>query len=275
VNLFVLPFPALDPVALQLGPFQIRWYALAYIVGIFFAWWYAKRIAANDRLWSPLASPVKPAAIDDLVLWATLGVVVGGRAGYVLFYDLPVYLDDPLSIFRVWQGGMSFHGGFAGVILATALFARSRGIPVWTLIDVVAPGVPIGLFFGRIANFINGELWGNVTSVPWAMVFPNAGPLPRHPSQIYEAALEGVILFLLIRIFTHGRHKLPQRGFVSGVFCAGYGASRVIVEFFRQPDVQLGYLLGPVTMGMLLSLPMVLFGLGLILWSRRNRPQPA
>ena len=172
MTLFVLPFPAIDPIIVAYGPFAIRWYALSYIAGILVGWWYAKRLVANQRLWTPAAAPLKPIDIDDLIVWATLGIILGGRTGYVLFYDLARFFQNPLEIFAVWNGGMSFHGGFLGTILAMVLFARSRRIPVWSLIDVVAAAVPFGLFFGRLANFINGELFGRATDVPWAMVFP-------------------------------------------------------------------------------------------------------
>jgi phosphatidylglycerol---prolipoprotein diacylglyceryl transferase len=270
MTLFVLPFPSIDPVLIEIGPFAIRWYALSYIAGILVGWWYAKRLAGNQRLWAPASPPLKPADIDDFVVWGALGIILGGRTGYVLFYDLPRFLANPLEIFAVWQGGMSFHGGFLGTILAMALFARHRGIPPWCLIDVIAASVPFGLFFGRIANFINGELFGRVTDVPWAMVFPLGGPEPRHPSQLYEAALEGVVFFLLLRLFTHHFRRLPYPSFVSGVFCVGYGAARVLVEFFREPDVQIGYLAGGLTMGMLLSLPMIAYGTFLMVRASRR-----
>ena len=270
--MFALPFPALNPVAVQIGPFAFRWYALAYIVGILLGWWYAKRLAANPRLWGPAGAPFAPRAIDDFVVWGTLGVVLGGRVGYVLFYDLPRFAADPLSIFAIWEGGMSFHGGFLGVVLALLIFSRVEKLPFWSLIDVVAAVVPFGLFFGRIANFVNGELWGRVTEIPWAFVFPAAGPEPRHPSQLYEAALEGLAFFLILRFLTHGQRRLTQPGFVSGAFAAWYGFSRVVVEFFREPDIQIGYLAGPLTLGMLLSLPMILVGIGLMVWAARRTP---
>ena len=273
--LLALPFPPIDPVLINIGPLAIRWYALAYIAGIFFAWWYAKRLARNAGLWGGAGAPMTVTDLDDFVAWAAVGVVVGGRVGYVLFYDLAHYIAAPADILAVWHGGMSFHGGFLGMILAMTLFARSRAIPVWSLIDVVATGVPVGL--GRLANFINGELWGRVTDVPWGVLFPTApdgGDLPRHPSQLYEAALEGVVLFVVLRIATHRYHKLATRGFVSGVFCCGYGVARTIAEFFREPDIQIGYLAGGLTMGMLLSIPMIFFGIGLMIWSAR-RPAAA
>jgi phosphatidylglycerol:prolipoprotein diacylglycerol transferase len=275
LELLALPFPAIDPVIVTIGPLAIRWYALAYIAGIFLAWWYARQLVRTPALWGPNGAPMKGGDLDDFVVWAALGVVVGGRLGYILFYDLPHYIADPGDILAVWHGGMSFHGGFLGMMLAMTLFARARSIPAWSLIDVVATGVPFGLFFGRIANFINGELWGRPSDVPWAIVFPGGGDLPRHPSQLYEAALEGVLLFLALRIATHRYHKLVTRGFVSGVFCTGYGLARVISEFFREPDIQIGYLAGGLTLGMLLSLPMILFGIGLIVWSSRREAAAA
>jgi phosphatidylglycerol:prolipoprotein diacylglycerol transferase len=272
--LLALPFPAIDPVLIHIGPFAIRWYALAYIVGIFVGWWYAKRLVANAALWGPMGSPMKPADIDDFVVWAAIGIVGGGRLGYVLFYDLPAFAANPIAIFEVWHGGMSFHGGFLGTIVAMLLFAYFRRIPVWSLFDVIAPSVTFGLFFGRLANFVNGELWGRVTDVPWAIVFPDAGPEPRHPSQLYEAALEGLVLFVVLRILTHRYHKLATPGFVSGAFMAGYGVARTLVEFFREPDIQIGYLAGGLTMGMLLSVPMIVAGVGIMIWASR-RPAPA
>jgi phosphatidylglycerol:prolipoprotein diacylglycerol transferase len=274
--LFVLPFPALDPVLIQLGPFAIRWYALAYIVGIFVGWWYAKRLVGNPRLWGPEGAPMKPVDIDDFVVWAAIGIIVGGRLGYVLFYDLPVYLANPWQILEVWHGGMSFHGGFLGTTLAMILFARSRGIPLWSLFDVVAASVPFGLFFGRLANFVNGELWGRPTDVPWAMLFPSApdgGTIPRHPSQLYEAGLEGIVLFIVLRLLTHRYKKLSTPGFVAAAFVTGYGVARTVSEFFRQPDIQIGYLAGGLTEGMLLSIPMIIIGIAAMIYvSRRVAP---
>ena len=274
--LFVLPFPALDPVLIHLGPFAIRWYALAYIVGIFVGWWYAKRLVGNPRLWGPEGPPMKPVDIDDFVVWAAIGIIVGGRVGYVLFYDLPVYLANPLQILEVWHGGMSFHGGFLGTTLAMILFARSRGIMLWSLFDAIAASVPFGLFFGRLANFVNGELWGRPTDVPWAMLFPSApdgGTIPRHPSQLYEAGLEGIVLFIVLRVLTHRYKMLRTPGFVASAFVAGYGVARTVSEFFRQPDIQIGYLAGGLTEGMLLSIPMIFIGIAAMVYvSRRGAP---
>jgi phosphatidylglycerol:prolipoprotein diacylglycerol transferase len=260
--LAALSFPNIDPVIVHLGPLAIHWYGVGYIVGILFAWWYAKRLVTNPKLWANGVLPMKPEDLDDFIVWAAIGVVLGGRTGYVLFYDLPRYIANPLDIFAVWQGGMSFHGGLLGTVLAMVLFARSRKILTWSLLDVVAAGVPVGLGLVRLANFINSELWGRLSDAPWAVVFPNGGPFARHPSQIYEALLEGLVLFLVLRFLTHSRLKLKTPRFVGGAFVCGYGLSRIFVEFFREPDAQIGYLLGTgwLTMGMVLSLPMVLFG---------------
>ena len=260
--LAALPFPQIDPIIFQIGPLAVHWYGVAYIVGIVFAWWYAKRLVTNARLWPDGRLPMKPLDIDDFLVWAAVGVVVGGRVGYVLFYDFQRYIANPLDIVAVWQGGMSFHGGFLGTTIAMLLFARSRGISVWTMFDVVAAGVPVGLGLVRLTNFINSELWGKLTSVPWAVEFPNGGPFPRHPSQIYEALLEGLLLFALLWLLVHVFLKLKSPGFVAGAFVTGYGLSRIFVEFFREPDAQLGYLFGGwLTMGMILSTPMVLAGI--------------
>jgi phosphatidylglycerol:prolipoprotein diacylglycerol transferase len=218
-----------------------------------------------------------PEQPEDLLTWMVLGVVLGGRIGYVLIYNLPYFLDHPADIVKIWQGGMSFHGGFAGVILALVLFTRRHRIPLLQAGDAVALGAPAGLFFGRLANFINGELWGRVTDVPWAMVFPNAGPEPRHPSQLYEAALEGLILGALVWLLATRRGWLKRPGAVIGVFFLGYGLARSFVENFRQWDPQVGYVIdwgsGGLTMGQMLSLPMVLIGLGFLWYSWRKSPK--
>ena len=263
--LLVLPYPDIDPIALALGPVAIRWYSLAYIVGLVAGWRYCRRLAARP----PKA--VDPLAIDDFLLWATLGVVLGGRLGYVLFYKPAFYLANPLEILVLWQGGMSFHGGAAGVILAIILFARKRGISVLSLGDIVVCAVPIGLFLGRLANFINGELYGRAAEVAWAMVFPHdPEQLPRHPSQLYEAFLEGIVLFGLLYWLVR-RGWLERPGALAGVFLAGYGLARIVVEFFREPDAHLGVLLGFTTMGQVLSLPLVIAGAILIAWGFRAK----
>ncbi|MCX8568651.1 prolipoprotein diacylglyceryl transferase [Aminobacter sp. MET-1] len=271
--LAALPFPNIDPVIVQIGPLAIHWYGLGYIVGILFAWWYGKRLLATPRLWQDGTAPMKPEDLDDFLVWAAIGVVLGGRTGYVLFYDLARYIQNPLDIVAVWQGGMSFHGGLLGVTLAMVLFARRRGIPVWSLIDTVAAGVPVGLGLVRVANFINSELWGRVTNVPWAMEFPTGGPFLRHPSQLYEAFFEGLVLFFVLRFLTHSRLRLKTPRFVAGAFVCGYGLSRIFAEFFREPDQQIGYLAGNwLTMGMVLSTPMVLIGVWAMLAAKPAAP---
>lgn len=267
---FVLPFPVIDPVLIEIGPLAIRWYALGYIAGILLGWWYARRLVSNETLWAPARPAMTREDIDDFILWITFGIILGGRIGYVLFYNFEVYLQNPLEALKLWQGGMSFHGGFIGSVLAIILFARRRGVRLWSLLDISAICTPFGLFFGRLANFINGELWGRPSDVPWAMVFPGAGPEPRHPSQLYEAALEGIVLFVVLWILAHRFHAFKKPGLIAGTFTAGYGISRFIVEFFRQPDAQIGFLSGGLTMGMLLSLPMIVLGLWCIAGSRRR-----
>ncbi|MFO1048036.1 MAG: prolipoprotein diacylglyceryl transferase [Geminicoccaceae bacterium] len=261
--MFAIPFPPIDPVLISLGPFAIRWYALAYILGIVLGWRLVRRIVQRPG-WR-----VTPEAVDDLVFYVTLGVILGGRLGYVLFYQPDHYLDRPLELLAVWRGGMSFHGGLIGVLVATFLFARRRGLAFFELTDALAVVTPIGLFLGRLANFINAELWGRTTDVPWGVIFPTAGPLPRHPSQLYEAGLEGLVLFAVMLSAARGPHPPEDCGRLSGIFLVGYALARICVEFFREPDVQIGYLAGGVTMGQLLSLPMLLFGLWLILRARR------
>ncbi|HWD13149.1 prolipoprotein diacylglyceryl transferase [Pseudochrobactrum sp. sp1633] len=265
-----LPFPNIDPVLFSIGPLSVHWYGIGYVIGILFAWWYGKKLVNNARLWPNNNAPMDPLALDDFVLWAALGVVIGGRLGYVLFYNFGFYISNPLEIPAVWDGGMSFHGGILGTTVAMILFARKRGIPVWSMFDTIAAGVPIGLGVVRIANFINSELWGRVSDVSWAVYFPNGGPLPRHPSQLYEAALEGFVLFFVLALLIWKGNKLKAPGFIAGAFVAGYGLSRILVEFFREPDAQLGYLVGGwMTMGMVLSVPMVLLGVW-AMW-RANR----
>ena len=263
--LFAIPFPAIDPVAVAIGPFVIRWYALAYIAGLLIGWRYCLVLADRPpRL-------IERRDIDDVLVWATLGVVLGGRIGYVLFYQPGYYLQHPVEALYLWHGGMSFHGGALGVTLAIMLFTRARRLPVLAFSDVVAEAIPIGLFFGRIANFINGELFGRETDVPWAMAFPNGGPVPRHPSQLYEAVCEGLLLFLLLLIAEHrGARRRP--GIVTGLFLVGYAVARMSGELFRQPDAQLGFLVLGTTMGQLLSIPVLIAGILLIWWARR---QPA
>ena len=262
--MLTLAYPAIDPVLIEIGPFAIRWYALSYVAGILLGWRYMAWLAGK----SPAG--ITRADIDDFVVWATLGIVLGGRIGYVLFYKPGYYLYHPLDALAVWEGGMSFHGGLLGVILAIWLFARQRGYPWFALGDLVCCAVPIGLFLGRIANFINGELFGRVTESPLGMVFPRGGPLPRHPSQIYEAALEGLVLFVVLFVLAMRPGTFARHGLAAGTFLTGYGISRIVAEFFRQPDAHLGFLYAGATMGQLLSLPLILAGLWLILASRRH-----
>jgi len=263
--LLAIPFPDIDPVAFEIGPLIVRWYALAYIAGILAGWKYCQWL--NRRP----AGLVPQTALDDFLAWAVLGVILGGRLGYVLFYQPGHFLANPLAILEVWRGGMSFHGGLVGTAIALILFAQARRIPLLTLTDLVAAATPIGLGLGRIANFINGELYGRPTDVPWAVVFPAGGPAPRHPSQLYEAMLEGVALFLLLLVLVRVFEARKRPGLISGVFLLGYGAARIFAEFFREPDPQLGFLWGGATMGQLLTLPMMAGGVALLLIARRRR----
>ena len=272
--LLSIPYPAFDPVLVDLGPFPIRWYALAYIGGLVGGWAYARWIVGSAALWGP-APRASVASIDDLLVYIALGIILGGRLGYVLFYNLDFFLAHPAEIPVLWQGGMSFHGGLVGATLALVIFARRNGVPVLSVADTVAAVVPIGLCLGRLANFIKPELWGRPSDVPWAMVFPGAGLLPRHPSQLYEAALEGVALLVLLHVAIRAG-ALRRPGRVAGLFAIGYGVARIVCEFFREPDPQLGFLFGGATMGMLLSLPVIAAGVGLLLHARRGRvPAPA
>lgn len=262
--MFAIAFPVIDPVAIEIGPLAIRWYALAYLLSFLIAWWYVRRLVVRP----PQAMTARE--VDDLMVWAILGVLLGGRLGYVLFYNPGYYLDHPLEIAFLWRGGMSFHGGLLGVVLAVVLFVRRRKLALLQVGDVVACAAPIGLFLGRIANFINGELFGRASEVPWAMVFPAAGPTPRHPSQLYEAALEGMVLFAVLLAMERWGGARAAPGRLTGAFFVGYAVVRAIGELFREPDAHIGYLVAGTTMGQLLSLPMLVFGLFLILRSRRR-----
>jgi phosphatidylglycerol:prolipoprotein diacylglycerol transferase len=268
----MIAFPNIDPVAFSIGPLSIRWYALSYIAGLLFAFWYMKRLVRNPALWDGKRPTATPEQIDDMFLWMTLGVVLGGRLGYVLFYNPLYYLAHPLESLRMWDGGMSFHGGFLGVVVASYLYGRRIGAGLDQILDLGAASVPIGLGLGRLANFINGELYGRPADVPWAMIFP-ADPLqlPRHPSQLYEALLEGLLLFIAVRIGTHRFKALAYPGRASGIFAIGYALSRIVSECFREPDVQIGYIGGVLTMGMILSLPLAAIGVWLLLRSRAGR----
>lgn len=265
-----LPFPEIDPVIVRIGPLAVHWYGLGYVVGILIGWWYGRRLVSDDRLWGG-KSPITPADIDDAIVWLALGIVLGGRLGYVLFYDLPRFLETPSRIVAIWEGGMSYHGGMLGALLAFALMARARGIAPLSMLDVLTASAPPAIGLVRVANFVNSELWGRVTDVPWAFVFPNGGPEPRHPSQLYEALLEGLLLFLVLRLLTHRFHWLRRPGAVGGAYLIVYGLSRLFVEQFRVPDAQLGYLLGTgwLTMGMVLTAPMLAVGIWLVARARK------
>jgi len=268
-----IPFPNIDPVLVNIGPFAIRWYALAYIAGILGGWFYARAIVRSQKLWDG-PPPLTVTDYDDFILWVTLGIILGGRIGYVLFYNAPYFAEHPAEIVQLWKGGMSFHGGFLGCVAAVLLFAWRRGIPWLSLGDVTCAVAPIGLFLGRLANFINAELWGRVTDVPWAVVFPGAGPLPRHPSQLYEATLEGLVLLIVLALLVRAG-ALKRPGTIIGAFALGYGVARFVCEFFREPDTQLGFFWSWLTMGMLLSLPLMLVGIAFLWVAHRARPLQA
>lgn len=267
--LSLMAFPDIDPVIFAIGPVQVRWYGLAYVIGILLGWRYARKLVENEKLWPASGPRMTALDIDDFLLWATVGIVAGGRIGYILFYDFAAVSANPVRALEIWNGGMSFHGGLLGTLVAMLLFAHKRSIPVFNLFDVVCAVVPVGLFFGRLANFINSELWGKLTDVPWAFVFPTGGPFPRHPTQLYEAALEGLLLLSVLAWLIYRRQALIHRGLVAGSFVTGYALSRIFVEFFREPDIQIGYLAGGwLTMGMVLSLPMLAVGLWVVATAR-------
>jgi phosphatidylglycerol:prolipoprotein diacylglycerol transferase len=264
--MFAIAYPAIDPVLIQIGPFAIRWYALAYLAGLLLGWRYARWLARHSpRL-------VAPEAIDDFLVWATLGVVLGGRLGYVLFYKPSQYFEHPLEALQLWHGGMSFHGGLLGVVIAGVIFCWRWHIPTLAFADLIFCAAPIGLFLGRIANFINGELVGRPAEVPWAMVFPGYGAQPRHPSQLYEAGLEGLALLVILFVLWRRPAVRERPGALTGAFLVGYGVFRSVGELFRQPDAHLGFIFEGLTMGQLLSAPMVLIGLlFVVLAARRSR----
>lgn len=265
--ILTIPYPSIDPVFLRLGPIQLRWYGLMYMLSFIIGFFVLRRSAKYRKL------NMSTDDLYDLLFYLILGVMIGGRLGYVLFYDLASYLRAPLSIFAIWQGGMSFHGGFIGMILAAIWITRKKGWNFWEIADLVCAAVPIGLGLGRLGNFINGELYGRVTTVPWAMVFPEGGPMPRHPSQLYEALLEGLVLFFILRWFYR---KNFYRGTVFWALLAFYGLFRFLVEFVREPDAQIGYDLGPFTRGQELTFPMLVIGMTMmIIYVRRPRLEPA
>ena len=262
----MLTIPQIDPVALELGFLKIRWYGLMYLLAFTAFWWLGTRRAKRSDY------PIQPDQVSDFLFYGAMGVILGGRIGYVLFYGMENLLNDPLSLFRVWEGGMSYHGGMLGVFVGIGLYARKLGCGFFNLSDFVAPLVPLGLFFGRIGNFINGELWGRPTDVPWGMVFPHVDNLARHPSSLYQAALEGLALFAILWIYSSRPRPTAA---VSGLFLIGYGVFRFLVEFVRQPDAQLGFVaLNWMSMGQVLSLPMIIIGIFMMLWAYRRNSAP-
>ncbi len=262
----MLVYPHIDPVALQIGPIAIRWYALAYLTGVLTGWWLIGKL--SDKQIPPV---LNKQAFDDIMVYAILGIILGGRLGYVLFYKPGYYMNNPLEIAMIWHGGMSFHGGLIGMALAMLLFSHLYNITFLAITDLLAVAAPIGLFCGRVANFVNGELYGRVTASPLGMVFPGGGDLPRHPSQLYEAGLEGLLLFMVMLAIALGTRALWRRGLLTGIFLIGYCAARSTAELFREPDSFIGFLPGGITMGQLLSAPMLLLGLYLIVRPCRSK----
>ena len=268
-----IKFPDIDPVALSLGPIEIRWYALAYLAGFLLGWQYALYLAGLDSERKDHVKRIVKTVIDDFLPWAILGVIIGGRLGYVLFYQPEMYWHDPLQVPQIWRGGMSFHGGALGMIGAMIIYSYAKKLPLLRLTDVVCCAVPIGLFFGRLANFINGELFGRETYVSWGVIFPRGGDFPRHPSQLYEAGLEGLLLFLILWLLARRQGVRDKPGLLSGVFLIGYGVARSFAELYREPDIQIGLIAGAVTMGQILCVPMILGGLVLAVYAmRRSKP---
>jgi phosphatidylglycerol---prolipoprotein diacylglyceryl transferase len=266
--LLAIPYPQIDPIAVSIGPLAIRWYALSYVASLILGWWLARTLCRHEALWGG-RPPLDDRGADAFLLYMAAGIVLGGRLGYVLFYNPAHYFANPLEALAIWHGGMSFHGGLIGCLIALCVLARRSGSNLLSLFDLAAAVTPIGLFFGRIANFVNGELWGRVTDVPWAMIFPGAGPEPRHPSQIYQAALEGALIFVVLMMAVRaGALKRPGR--VAGLFLVLYGIARIIGEMFREPDAHIGYLSGGLTMGMLLSLPMIALGAAFLVHAWRR-----
>jgi phosphatidylglycerol:prolipoprotein diacylglycerol transferase len=275
MDLMAIAFPFNDPVAIHIGPLGVRWYGLAYMAGLILGWLYMRRLCADERLWGG-PSPMQPSQADDFLFWATIGTVLGGRMGFFLLYEPGILLHNPLQFFRIWEGGMAFHGGLLGVGLAIWLFARRNRIPVRALMDLSAAVVPFGLFFGRIANFINAEIYGRLTDVPWAVEFPVGALLKgdaagrRHPTQLYEALLEGVVMFALLRFFTHSRRSFLQPGLTTGIFLAAYGVFRIIAEYFKEWDVKQFFTTAYFSEGVVYSLPMIALGAYFILSARKT-----
>ncbi|MES0383465.1 MAG: prolipoprotein diacylglyceryl transferase [Hyphomicrobium sp.] len=275
MTIWAIPFPDMDPVAVQIGPIAIKWYGLAYLAGLLLGWLYIRRLLSQTKLWADDRPPFLPQKVDDLLIYMVAGVLIGGRLGFVLFYEPSYYLENPLDIFAVWKGGMAFHGGLFGSGVAIWIFSRRNGINPWSTSDLCTATVPIGIFFGRIANFINGELFGRPTDAPWGMVFPEARlhypdvePTARHPSQLYEAMLEGLLLFIVLRILTHYYGALKRPGLVSGTFLVGYALARSTAELFREPHFAHSLNIEPLTVGIAYSIPMLLLGLFVIYFAR-------
>ncbi|MBO0763732.1 MAG: prolipoprotein diacylglyceryl transferase [Hyphomicrobiaceae bacterium] len=277
MQFLAIPYPKINPVALDLGLFSVKWYGLAYVAGLLLGWTYIRWLLAQKQLWPRSLPPFAQRDADDLLIYVAAGVLIGGRLGHVIFYDPLHYLASPLDILAVWKGGMAFHGGLVGCIVGIVLFARRVGANPWSVLDSCAAAVPIGLFFGRLANFVNGELWGRPTSVPWAMVFPAraAGGLERHPSQLYEAFFEGLVLFALLWWLSHRLQALRRPGVVAGTFLVGYGLARSFCEFYREPDPGHILTLGPFTAGMLYSIPMIVAGIWILFYAVRRTPAVA
>lgn len=293
MTFLVLPFPNIDPVALSIGPIDVKWYGLAYMAGLLLGWLYIRRLLTEDALWPGGKAPFSVAKADDLLLYMTVGVVIGGRLGSVLFYEPAYYLANPIEIFAIWKGGMAFHGALLGCGLAVWAFSARNGVNPWSAMDLCAAAVPLGLFFGRVANFINGELYGRPTEMPWGMVFPGVqdylaslpeavrqslgwDPMqPRHPSQLYEAVLEGLVLFLVLRFLSHSRGGLQSPGLVTGTFLIGYGLARSFSELFRQPDVFHAFTAYGLTPGIVYSIPMILLGIWFVSGANRRASRPA
>ena len=280
MSILAIPFPDIDSVAFQIGPIAIKWYGLAYLAGLLLGWFYIRRLLRQPKLWADDRPPFTAQKVDDLLIYIVIGVLIGGRLGFVLFYEPAYYLENPLHVFAVWKGGMSFHGAFVGCGIAVWIFSRRNGVNPWSTADLCTAAVPIGIFFGRIANFINGELFGRPTTVPWGMVFPEARinhpevePTPRHPSQLYEAALEGLLLFIVLRLLTHYYGALRRPGLVTGTFLVAYALARSTAELFREPHFAHSLNIEPLTVGIAYSIPMFLLGLFVIYFARTRSLQ--
>ena len=257
-----------SPIFIDLGFFQLRWYSIAYIMGIALGWWFANKIIENNKIYK--SSNITTKIFDDLIIYLIIGIIIGGRIGYILFYNLEYYSENLIDAFKLWKGGMSFHGGLIGVVLGTIIFSKIKKISFFKLADIIACVSPIGIFLGRLANFINGELYGKVSAVPWAIIFPKIDNFPRHPSQIYEAVLEGLILLLIINFFSLRKNMIRQEGYVSGIFLIFYSIFRLFAEIFREPDNHIGYLFNYFSMGMILSFFTLVSGLLIIFYIKKN-----